>query len=127
YDGTEALREARDWRPDVVLLDIGMPGMDGFEVAAHFRDEERLQGIVLIALTGYGQDEDRQRAREAGFHHYLVKPVPPETLHELLSGIAVALGKSATDSAVRFRGLSPFRGSHRAFLAEIDETAPWSS
>ncbi len=84
YDGDEAVREALAWLPDVVLLDIAMPGMDGYEVAARLRGEETLTGLVLVALTGYGQDEDRRRAEEVGFDHYLLKPVPPETLQELL-------------------------------------------
>jgi CheY-like chemotaxis protein len=90
YAGGDALREALLWQPEVVVLDIGMPDMDGYEVANLLRTEASLEGLVLVALTGYGQEQDRQRAEEAGFDHYLVKPVPPETLRELLSALESA-------------------------------------
>ena len=62
-------------RPDVALLDIGLPVMDGYELAARLRELPDLNGMKLIALTGYGQESDRQKSREAGFDHHLVKPV----------------------------------------------------
>src|SRR5439155_10229066 len=80
YAGGDALREALAWRPEVVVLDIGMPDINGYEVAALLRTEPSLKGLVLVALTGYAQEQDRQRAEEVGFDYYLVKPVPPETL-----------------------------------------------
>ena len=83
YDGPSGLREAEKWRPDVVVLDIGMPGMDGYEVARRLRQASP-DGLVLVALTGFGEDEDRRRAREAGFDFHLLKPVSPEELHDLL-------------------------------------------
>jgi two-component system CheB/CheR fusion protein len=85
YDGPTALDLAADWRPHAVLLDIGMPGMDGYEVARHLRGQEGMEGAVIIAVTGYGEEEDRQRAKEAGFDYHMVKPVPPEDLKELLT------------------------------------------
>ena len=85
YDGPSALIAAREHRPRYVLLDIGLPGMDGYEVAARLRQEEALQGATLIAVSGYGQDSDRRRSREAGFDQHLVKPVDPEELLALLA------------------------------------------
>ncbi len=93
HDGPAALKTASDFRPDVVLLDIGLPEMDGYEVARRLRELPELADTLLVALTGYGQAEDRQRGREAGFHHYFVKPVDPPVLARLLAhgpGAAVA-------------------------------------
>ncbi|MBI2876557.1 MAG: MEDS domain-containing protein [Candidatus Tectomicrobia bacterium] len=87
YDGPSALVMAGEYRPEVVLLDIGMPGMDGYEVARRLRRQEALPQMRLIALTGYGQEEDRQRAREAGFDHYLTKPIHLPQLLGLLSEV----------------------------------------
>ncbi|MGX2029552.1 ATP-binding protein [Methylocaldum gracile] len=84
YDGKEALDRGRERAPDVVLLDIGMPQMDGYEVARRMREDPRLTGTRLIAISGYGQEEDRQRSREAGFDHHLVKPVDIDVLLDLL-------------------------------------------
>jgi signal transduction histidine kinase/ActR/RegA family two-component response regulator len=84
YDGPGALAEVRAGRPDVVFLDIGMPGMDGYEVAQRLRAVEGSERMLLVAVTGYGQDEDRQRAREAGFDYHMVKPVDPEHLQAVL-------------------------------------------
>jgi PAS domain S-box-containing protein len=74
HDGPSALQAALDLRPQVVLLDIGLPGWDGYEVARRIRLEPMLDGVVLVAMTGYGRDSDRQLASEAGFDHHLVKP-----------------------------------------------------
>ena len=84
YDGLSALELAQGHRPEVVLLDIGLPGRDGYEVAREIRRDPELGGIVLVALTGYGQEEDKRRAREAGFDHHLTKPVKPEELEEII-------------------------------------------
>ena len=86
-DGPAALDAARDFRPDVVLLDIGLPLMDGYEVASRLRGEYGRDGLLLIAVTGYGQDGDRRRAEEAGFDHHLVKPVDRVMLDALLNGL----------------------------------------
>jgi PAS domain S-box-containing protein len=85
YDGPAALDLARAQPPDVVLLDIGMPGMDGLEVARRLRLDLGLKQALLVALTGYGQDEDRRRSQEAGFDTHLVKPVDLDTLEGLLA------------------------------------------
>jgi CheY-like chemotaxis protein len=82
--GEDALQAAQTFRPDVILLDIGMPGMDGFEVARRLRASEGTRDVLLIALTGYGQNHDRERAREVGFDHFLVKPMKPEALQKIL-------------------------------------------
>jgi PAS domain S-box-containing protein len=84
YDGAEALAASEAFRPHVAVLDIGMPGADGYDVARQLR--ERLgNGVKLIALTGWGQDGDRRRAMEAGFDFHLTKPVDPGTLNDLLA------------------------------------------
>jgi PAS domain S-box-containing protein len=84
-DGAAALSLALKERPHVVLLDIGLPGIDGYEVARRIRAQENIGKPVLVAMTGYGQSEDRQRAREAGFSLHLVKPVEPEALQRALA------------------------------------------
>jgi PAS domain S-box-containing protein len=86
HDGPAALAAVLDARPEVVFLDLGMPGMDGCEVARHLRLQPGLEGVTLVALTGWGQAEDRRRTREAGFDHHLVKPVDPAALNALLTG-----------------------------------------
>jgi CheY-like chemotaxis protein len=83
-DGASALAAVEKYRPDIVLLDIGMPGMDGFEVARRLRAREDLHTLTLIALTGWGQEDDRRRTREAGFDHHLVKPADITALQSLL-------------------------------------------
>ncbi len=85
HDGPGALELARGFRPQVVLLDIGMPGMDGYEVARRLRQEPGLENVRLAALTGWGQPEDRRRSAEAGFDHHLVKPVDPDALTKVLA------------------------------------------
>ncbi|HEX6861341.1 MAG TPA: ATP-binding protein, partial [Thermoanaerobaculia bacterium] len=84
YEGLSALAEARTFMPEVVLLDIGLPRMDGFQVARRLRQQPGGDRLMLLALTGYGQEEDRRRSREAGFDHHLVKPIDLERLQELL-------------------------------------------
>ena len=86
HDGQAALEMAADYRPEVVLLDIGLPGMDGFEVARRLREQEWMAGVMLVAMTGYGQEEDRRRSREVGFDHHMVKPIDPGVLQALLAG-----------------------------------------
>ncbi len=85
YDGQDAIEQARKLPPDVVLLDIGLPRLDGFEVARRLREEHTSRPMLLVALTGYGQERDRVRAREAGFDHHLLKPVRLEMLEQLLT------------------------------------------
>lgn len=80
FSGSEAVEATRDVVPDVVLCDIGLPGMDGFAVANALRHNARMARTRLIAVTGYGQEEHRRKALEAGFDEHLVKPVDPEQL-----------------------------------------------
>jgi CheY-like chemotaxis protein/two-component sensor histidine kinase len=80
FDGPSALKEAAQFQPEVVLLDLGLPVMDGFEVARTFRSSPQSEKIALVAVTGYGQENDRQRTREAGFDEHLVKPIELEQL-----------------------------------------------
>ena len=85
HDGAAALEKAAAFQPDLVLLDIGLPGMNGYEVARQMRAKSELEQTLLVAMTGYGQDEDRRRSVEAGFDRHLVKPVALATLQEVLS------------------------------------------
>ncbi|MGH7858871.1 MAG: ATP-binding protein [Candidatus Binatia bacterium] len=85
HDGPGALETAKRFQPDVVLLDIGLPGMDGYEVARELRRLRLPAKPLLVALTGYGQDEDRRLAREAGFDQHWTKPVAPEAVEDLLA------------------------------------------
>ncbi|MES2570599.1 MAG: ATP-binding protein [Verrucomicrobiota bacterium] len=85
YDGYSALEKARAYRPEVVLLDIGLPEMDGYEVAARMREEPQCANALIIALSGYGQEEDRRRSKAAGFDYHLVKPADMGELTQLLS------------------------------------------
>ncbi|HSK09997.1 MAG TPA: ATP-binding protein [Vicinamibacterales bacterium] len=87
-DGPSALETARSYRPHVVLLDLGLPIMSGIEVARELRSRPETRGAHLVALTGWGQEEDRERTREAGFDEHLTKPTDPETLTRLLQAIA---------------------------------------
>jgi CheY-like chemotaxis protein len=79
-DGTEALGLAAIYAPEVVVLDLGLPGIDGYEVARRLRDLPGLQDAMLIALTGYGSDRDRERTRASGFDMHLVKPADPQRI-----------------------------------------------
>jgi len=85
YDGMEAFEKTAVFRPDIVFLDIGMPKQNGYETARRIRAQLWGEMITLVALTGWGQQEDKQRALEAGFQHHLVKPVESATLEGLLS------------------------------------------
>jgi CheY-like chemotaxis protein len=83
--GSTALSLAQAFRPDVALLDIGMPDLSGYEVAQALRRESWGQEIQLIALTGWGQERDRQEALEAGFNHHLTKPIDPDQLESFIA------------------------------------------
>jgi CheY-like chemotaxis protein len=84
FDGPEALEMARKYQPEVILLDIGLPIMDGYEVVRLCRKDPKLEVLTVVAMTGYGQDSDRQRSHEAGFDAHLVKPVDVDELRHLL-------------------------------------------
>ena len=88
YNGYQALEVVRKFRPEVVFLDIGMPGMNGYEVASEIRKIPEMAGVTLVALTGWGAGSDRQKAQEAGFDHHLTKPASFNTVHALLSALA---------------------------------------
>ena len=88
-DPGKAVATALDWRPQAVLLDIGMPGMDGYEVARRMRAEAQLEGLRIVALTGYGQADDTQRARAAGFDGHLVKPAAFEDIMAMLGKLGL--------------------------------------
>jgi signal transduction histidine kinase len=85
HDGSGALAAVDADPPDIVFLDVGMPGMNGYEVAQRLRQRPDVEPLLLVALTGWGQEEDRRRSKEAGFDHHVVKPVEPEVLQELLA------------------------------------------
>ena len=84
YSGQAALELASTFRPEIALLDIGMPDLNGYDVARHLRSLAQGRGLRLIALTGWGQEEDKRRARDAGFDQHLTKPVDPRRLDALL-------------------------------------------
>jgi CheY-like chemotaxis protein len=84
-DGPTTIAAALDWRPEFILLDIGLPAIDGYEVAIRLRREAWCRDTVIIAVTGYGQEDDRQRSRAAGIDHHLLKPVASDVLLPLLS------------------------------------------
>jgi len=88
HDGSSALEVAREYLPDVILLDIGLPKMDGYEVAKRLRLQPAHINIVLVALTGYGQESDRQRSHVAGFDHHLVKPADFGKLQQILASVS---------------------------------------
>ena len=87
FDGPSALETAEQWQPEAVFLDIGLPGMDGYEVAERLRELPHAKDAVLIAITGYGQDDDRLRSVRAGIDHHLVKPVAPDALRSLIDSL----------------------------------------
>ena len=99
YDGQSALEALRTYRPSVVILDLGMPGLDGHEVAHRVRQDPEFCDLPLIALTGWGQEENRRRTREAGFDHHLVKPVDLEVLQALLTSLDSQKGASEISAA----------------------------
>jgi DNA-binding response OmpR family regulator len=84
HDGLEGLELARKFQPHVALLDLGMPKLDGYEAARSIRKQSWGQKMMLVALTGWGQEEDKQRTREAGFDAHLVKPIDFDVLEELI-------------------------------------------
>lgn len=87
YDPPKALEIADKFKPEVVLLDIGLPKMHGYAVARHLREKAWARDITIIAVTGWGQEADRQQSRAAGINHHLLKPVDPAVLQELLSRV----------------------------------------
>jgi CheY-like chemotaxis protein len=92
YDGEQAVEAAAALRPEVVVLDIGMPKLDGYEACRRIREQPWGQGMFLIALTGWVQAEDRQRTAEAGFNQHMVKPVDPDVLMKLIASLSSEQG-----------------------------------
>ncbi len=90
HDGSSALLTAIECMPDVILLDIGLPGLDGYAVASRIRSHPALMTVTLVAVTGYGQETDRMRARQAGFDHYLVKPAQFAEVEKILASVSAA-------------------------------------
>ena len=85
YDGPSALAKVQETCPDIVLLDIGLPGMDGYEVGRAVRQNPELDDVLLVALTGYGQEEDRRMSKEAGFDEHLTKPPSIDQMKAVLA------------------------------------------
>ncbi|MFN8602294.1 MAG: ATP-binding protein [Candidatus Binatia bacterium] len=110
FGGLEALAAAREWIPDVALLDIGMPGLNGNEVARRIRLEPALHDVLLIALTGWGQDDDRARSSLAGFDHHLTKPADLDALWRLLD--ATRTVKQTERRAAARRSIGPRGRGH---------------
>jgi CheY-like chemotaxis protein len=93
HDGLEAVAAAEQFRPDLVLLDIGLPKLNGFDAARRIRQQPWGQDMMLVALTGWGQDEDRRKSKEAGFDAHLVKPAKPDALLSLLASVPAAAAR----------------------------------
>ena len=89
HDGPKAIQIAAECVPDVILLDIGLPGLNGYEVAKQIRKQPALKNVVLVALTGYGQESDRQASMDAGFNHHLIKPARLELVRKILANVAL--------------------------------------
>jgi len=99
YDGEEAIQSARTLHPDAVLLDIGLPGVDGYQVAERIRAEPGNQRILIVAVSGYGQEEHRRRSKRAGFDHHIVKPIDPTILTQLLGSVLHGSHNVAAETA----------------------------
>jgi CheY-like chemotaxis protein len=89
HDGPSALQISTEFLPDVALIDVGLPGMSGYEVARRIREQPELRHMVLIAQTGWGREEDRQTSREAGFDHHLPKPIDHQLLEKILAELTI--------------------------------------
>jgi CheY-like chemotaxis protein len=98
YDGLEALDTAAVFQPDAILLDLGMPKLDGFATARRLRALPWGRQILLIALTGWGQDEDKRQSKEAGMDYHLVKPVDIEAIKQLLATRLPAVSQTSRNS-----------------------------
>jgi PAS domain S-box-containing protein len=103
YTGREALERAQSLRPDVLLTDIGLPDLDGYELARNVRATEWGRSMILVAVTGWGQQSDRQRAYDAGFDHHMTKPIAPELLDSLLQSLDTSAANSGCVEPVPLR------------------------
>ena len=106
-------------RPDVILLDIGLPGMDGFQVAQRVRADPDNSAIVIVAVSGYGQEEHRSRSTQAGCDHHLVKPIEPAVVSELLASL-----HSSRHGAVAGKHRAPAQERRLARLSSADGVVP---
>lgn len=96
HSGREALEAAPRFRPDVVFLDIGLPAMDGYEVARRLRADPDLRAATLVALTGWGSDEDQRRSKDAGFDYHLTKPAEAALVERLLAEVKAKRSRPPT-------------------------------
>jgi len=121
HDGAAALRLAASWKPDLVFLDIGMPGMDGYEIAQQLKQDRSVEEIELVALTGYGQANDIERSRRSGFDHHLVKPSNLDSLRPILgSRASFPIHSAGDDPAVTGNRLDDCSGSSvSAFFRKV--------
>ncbi len=132
-DGEQALQAAERLRPDLMLLDIGMPGVDGYEVARRVRSLDWGRSVVLVAVTGWGQDSDRKRSREAGFDSHWVKPLDAAKLTALLETLPPTVPEGAAEEALEHGTLHRERpapngddGAHGAQSREALELSAWT-
>jgi signal transduction histidine kinase/DNA-binding response OmpR family regulator len=102
YDGKDALESVQRLQPDAVLLDIGLPGMDGYQVAERIRCDSANRRPLIVAVSGYSQEEHRARSRNAGFDHHIVKPIDPAQLAELLASMRSSRQSASPENVVRF-------------------------
>jgi CheY-like chemotaxis protein len=96
YDGLQAIEAALSFRPELICLDIGMPKLNGYDTARRIREQPGGKEIVLVAVTGWGQDNDKRRSQEAGFNFHLVKPADPAALKEILEAVQAQSALPAT-------------------------------
>jgi CheY-like chemotaxis protein len=87
HDGLKAVESAAEFRPDIVLLDIGLPRLNGYDACRRIRKQPWGESMVIIALTGWGQEDDKRRSKDAGFNFHMVKPIDPAALEKLLAGL----------------------------------------
>jgi CheY-like chemotaxis protein len=120
YDGHSGLAVARDFRPDCLVLDIGMPGIDGYALARRLRGDPSLAKTKLVALTAYGSDEDRRQALAAGFDHHLTKPANPEDLERLIRMLELALKIAERTEALAQQNVELARET-KDLLTEVKE------
>lgn len=85
-EGRKSLELLKTELPDIAVIDVGLPGLDGYQIATRFRKEPGSERVLLVALTGYGTPEARERSRAAGFDHHLIKPIDPDALRDLMLG-----------------------------------------
>ena len=96
HDGAQAVEAARQYQPQLALLDIGLPTLNGYEVAKRIRQQQGGERMALVAVTGWGQEEDKRLAVEAGFDWHLTKPVDPSDIDDLLVSMAFSSVKAVT-------------------------------